>query len=261
MISIIIPYYDRPQKIHRCVNSVLAQSYQDFEILIIDDHSPEPLRSFADDRIKIFRNKNNRGPGLSRNVGLDHAKGDHIAFLDCDDYWHEDFLKESHDLIKREPNLAMVYSQVIEVDKNKNKLNYRRGQKFENKTILPDIFQKGRPWCTSSCLWNGALAREKGKWIEAKTWEDYVFDTSIAVHNNHIKGVKDALVYYDTTGDDKLSFSKRENILKQKTHSIKQILQLLDEIQKETPLHKECLSNIKFIALGLTAQSFDINNK
>ena len=92
MTSIIIPYHNRPVKLKRCLNSIFQQTYQDFEILIIDDYSKTPLQLEVDNRVRILRNRKNLGPGLSRNVGLDNAKGEYIAFLDSDDYWDKEFL-------------------------------------------------------------------------------------------------------------------------------------------------------------------------
>ena len=93
MISVIIPVYNVENYLHVCLNSVLKQTYQDFEILCIDDDSTdssaEILEYFAhkDSRIKILKNDSNHGPGYSRNKGLDMAQGKYISFLDGDDWF------------------------------------------------------------------------------------------------------------------------------------------------------------------------------
>lgn len=92
MISVIIPVYNVEDYLHVCINSVLKQSYQDFEIICIDDASTdsslEILEYFSqkDSRIKIIRQDFNQGPGHSRNCGLNVAKGKYIFFLDGDDW-------------------------------------------------------------------------------------------------------------------------------------------------------------------------------
>lgn len=92
MISVIIPVYNVENYLHVCINSVLKQSYQDFEIICIDDASTddslEILEYFAkkDSRIKIIKQDFNQGPGHSRNCGLNVAKGKYIFFLDGDDW-------------------------------------------------------------------------------------------------------------------------------------------------------------------------------
>lgn len=92
MISVIVPAYNIEKYIHVCLNSVLRQTYQDFEIICIEDAStdstPEILEYFVqkDSRIRIIKNDSNMGPGYSRNVGLNEAKGKYISFLDGDDW-------------------------------------------------------------------------------------------------------------------------------------------------------------------------------
>lgn len=92
MISVIIPVYNVEDYLHVCINSVLKQSYQDFEIICVDDSSTdsslEILEYFTkkDSRIKIIKNDFNQGPGYSRNCGLDVAKGKYVFFLDGDDW-------------------------------------------------------------------------------------------------------------------------------------------------------------------------------
>ena len=99
MISIIIPVYNVENYLNDCINSVLNQSYQNFEIICIDDastdSSSEILEYFVqkDSRIKLLKNETNRGLGPSRNIGLDVAKGKYILFLDSDDWYSPDTLE------------------------------------------------------------------------------------------------------------------------------------------------------------------------
>ena len=96
MISVIIPVYNDEEYLYVCLNSVLNQFYQDFEVICIDDASTdsslEILEYFAhkDSRIKILKNKTNKGPGYSRNQGLKIAEGKYISFLDADDWLSPD---------------------------------------------------------------------------------------------------------------------------------------------------------------------------
>lgn len=99
MISVIIPVYNVEDYLHVCLNSILKQTYEDFEVICIDDastdSSPEILEYFAqkDSRIKILKNDSNSGPGYSRNRGLDEAQGKYISFLDGDDWLAPDALE------------------------------------------------------------------------------------------------------------------------------------------------------------------------
>ena len=99
MISVIVPVYNVEDYLHVCLNSILNQTFQDFEIICIDDESTdsssEILEYFAskDSRIKILRNEGNIGLGPSRNRGIDAAKGKYIIFLDSDDWYSFDTLE------------------------------------------------------------------------------------------------------------------------------------------------------------------------
>ena len=91
-ISVIIPTYNRARTIRRSVESVLNQTYQDFEILIVDDGSTvetfkalKPLLQHP--KVQYFRHDKNRGHQAARNTGIKHARGDYVAFLDSDDEW------------------------------------------------------------------------------------------------------------------------------------------------------------------------------
>ena len=96
MISVIIPVYNVENYLHVCLNSVLKQTYQDFEIICIDDASTdsslEILKYFEkkDSRIKVLKNDSNKGQGYSRNRGLELAQGKYISFLDGDDWLSPD---------------------------------------------------------------------------------------------------------------------------------------------------------------------------
>jgi|GEM_PF-1511090 glycosyltransferase len=98
-ISIIIPFYNVQEYIGQCIQSVKAQTFTDFECLLINDQSPdnslaEAIKAIGDDpRFKIIEHSENKRQGGARNTGLSHAKGQWIAFLDSDDSWHNNFLE------------------------------------------------------------------------------------------------------------------------------------------------------------------------
>ncbi len=98
LVSIIMPSYNTAKYIKNSVNSVLAQTYQNWELLIVEDCSTdntmEVLSAFDDKRIKVFVNEHNSGAALSRNFALRQAKGRWIAFLDSDDIWHPQKLEK-----------------------------------------------------------------------------------------------------------------------------------------------------------------------
>ena len=90
-VSVVIPTHNRAEWLPRAVGSVLAQTWTDFELLIVDDHStdetPAAIARFADARIRSFRHERNFGQSKALNTGIEHARGEYVAFLDDDDAW------------------------------------------------------------------------------------------------------------------------------------------------------------------------------
>jgi glycosyltransferase involved in cell wall biosynthesis len=92
-VSAVIPTYNRAQFLERAIRSVLDQTFQDFEIVVVNDASPDEgatdavVKDFRDPRIKYFRHETNKGIGATRNTGVLNSSGEYIAFLDDDDAW------------------------------------------------------------------------------------------------------------------------------------------------------------------------------
>lgn len=97
LISVIVPVYKAEKYLRRCVDSLLAQTFQDFEVLLVDDGSPDRSGEICDEyartdsRVRVFH-KENGGVSSARNVGLDNIKGDWVAFVDSDDWVDRDYL-------------------------------------------------------------------------------------------------------------------------------------------------------------------------
>lgn len=218
MVSIIIPYYNRPKKLRRCIDSVLNQTYQNFEILVIDDCSITALVLKTDPRIKIYRNLENLGPGISRNIGLDNANGKYIAFLDSDDFWDPKFLETCLQRIES-LDVSMVFTNGYEVDEVGKVIKIRRDSIAIQDTILPNILKNKRHWGTGGCLWEYKYLKNV-RWQATSSWEDYAFDIDVALNNNRISGIKDCLIYYDATGSDKLSQQNQNQAVLGKNQSL-----------------------------------------
>ncbi len=99
LVSIIIPNYNKEEFLSICIQSVLNQTYKNFEIIIIDnfssDRSLDVIKKFIDARINLFQFQNNGIIAASRNFGIKKSNGKYLAFLDSDDYWMKDKLSKS----------------------------------------------------------------------------------------------------------------------------------------------------------------------
>ena len=104
LISVIIPVYNRTTELMRALKSVLNQTEQNFEIIVVDDGSEEDIKfvcdSFNDKRIRFFRNEKHKNANVVRNRGVGMAKGDYIAMLDADDEYLPEHLQRSVEMIQ-----------------------------------------------------------------------------------------------------------------------------------------------------------------
>ena len=129
MISVIIPTYNRDGVISRAINSVLKQTYQNFEVIIVDDNSPVTdntaciISQYNDDRLFYIKHDKNKGGGGARNTGILAANGEYIAFLDSDDEWLPEKLQLQINLMRQVKDLhpkPVIYTQL-----------YQKGKGFE----------------------------------------------------------------------------------------------------------------------------------
>ncbi len=125
-VSVIIPMHNSEKYIAETIDSVLSQSYNDFEIIIIDDHSSdksvEIANSYKDSRIQLISLKENTGAGIARNKGIEAAQGRYIAFLDSDDKWLPNKLEKQTSFM-RSKNIAFCFSSFYLMDDKGNCLN------------------------------------------------------------------------------------------------------------------------------------------
>ena len=130
-VSVIIPTFNRAEVLHSAISSVLNQTFQDFEIIIVDDASRDNTREvvdhFHDARIKYLHHEKNKGEAGARNTGILNADGQYIAFLDDDDEWLPDKLRLQVDLLDNsEPNIGLIYSGYSKIDRISNKTLYQK---------------------------------------------------------------------------------------------------------------------------------------
>lgn len=130
-VSIIMPCYNGGKYISESINSVLAQNYTDFELLVIDDYSDDESSSIInifcteDTRVKYIVNNGERGAANARNLGIFNSRGRYIAFLDCDDVWIPDKLSKSLKFMDVN-KLAFMWSSYSIIDEYGNYIRQQR---------------------------------------------------------------------------------------------------------------------------------------
>ena len=119
LVSVIIPAYNAEKTIHETIESVLNQTFTDFELIIVNDGSTdntlEVISQIDDSRLKVFSYPN-AGVSASRNRGVSHAVGKYISFIDADDLWTSNKLKAQLEAIQKEPQAAVAYSWTDFID-------------------------------------------------------------------------------------------------------------------------------------------------
>jgi len=144
-ISVVIPLYNKGFIISETLNSVLAQTFTDFEIVIVNDGSTdnsfEIVSQYSDDRIRLY-NQENKGVSKTRNAGIEYSKSELIAFLDADDYWHPNHLEELYQLYIDFPNCGLYANRYFMKisEENTIKTTYIQAVYDNFRGILPDYF-------------------------------------------------------------------------------------------------------------------------
>ena len=122
--SVIIPLYNKAPYVRKAVESVVGQTHEDWELVIVDngstDGSSDVVASISDPRIQTVRLEDNIGPGAARNRGVAESTAQWICFLDADDWWEPTFLEEMAGLIERHPD-AGIYGTGYYIVKNGKK--------------------------------------------------------------------------------------------------------------------------------------------
>jgi glycosyltransferase involved in cell wall biosynthesis len=134
-VSVIVPIYNVEKFVARTIASVLAQTWKDFELIVVDDESPdrslEICRQFDDPRIKIIQQKN-RGLAGARNTGIRHAQGQYIALLDSDDLWLPAKLEKHVQHLDRSPKVGVSFSRSEFIDEADNSIGTYQMPKLTN---------------------------------------------------------------------------------------------------------------------------------
>lgn len=217
--SVVIPIYNKEDYIARAIKSILRQTHQDFELIIVDDGSTDSgvnvVKKFEDKRIKIIQQPN-RGVSAARNKGIYLANNDYICFLDADDEWKSNFLDTINSLIKEYPNggaYATGYELVTESLKTISPKNISGNEK-KWKGIVKDYFKSSfnMPLISaSSVVIPKNVFKEVGDFsVSITRGEDLHMWARIALRYNIVFNNEVCVSYYRNT---KNSLTKRKSTL------------------------------------------------
>ncbi|HNY13366.1 MAG TPA: glycosyltransferase, partial [Candidatus Wallbacteria bacterium] len=178
LVSVIIPTHNRGDLITETIESVLAQSYKNIEIIVVDngstDDTEEIIKKISAPALRYIKQENSGGPASPRNVGVGMARGEYIAFLDSDDIWLSDKIKRQVEIFEKMPEVGLVFCQCRFF-----------GKEYHEKTIYPakgysgnvfDEIIKGNFVPTVSVVCRRATLAEIGIFDERsdlRAFEDY----------------------------------------------------------------------------------------
>ena len=200
-ISVIVPVYNAEKYLHRCIDSILAQTFTDFELLLIDDGSKDKSGEICDEyakkdkRIRVFH-KENKGVSSARNVGLDNAKGEFITFCDSDDWVLDDWIYSFVDTMSAGVDMVVSNFIYIKKDSNKRSPSFNYSDVKNMLSYLDNQYILGFLWC--KCFKKEIINHYKISFnTKYKICEDLEFILSYLLHIDHVAFIENASYCYN----------------------------------------------------------------
>ena len=204
MLSIIIPVYNASKYLPNCLKSIFSQTYDDFELIIVNDGSTDDtlaiINEFAEKYfqydIKVFTTENN-GHALARNYGINKATREYIWFIDADDVLYDNnaMLNTVNDLQKHSPDILIFSAFETDYDKRKKIWNYTRKNKTTTIKKSPFLFFK-QNWSWNKLIKNEFLLNSKMTFPDLKMFEDVYFYVDLYQVANSIYITRDIRYVY-----------------------------------------------------------------
>lgn len=218
IVSVVIPTRNRFEMLVTAVKSVLEQTYQDFEIIIIDDASTDRTSSilayFDDERIRYFRNEENIGGSASRNIGISNSKGLYIGFLDDDDEWLPTKLEKQITLFNEKPDIAFMACGFYFYDTKRKKIIYKVFPKYRGNIYCNLLW--GNTITTSTVLINKSVFNDDTNFdVELPRLQDWDMWLQISKHSR-FDAVFEALVVLNIHEKDRISTDDEASLIARK---------------------------------------------
>lgn len=207
IFSIIVPVYNVEKYIHRCIDSILNQTFEDFECILVDDSSPDSCGMICDqyaakdDRIKVIH-KENGGVSEARNVALEVARGEYICFVDSDDYVENDFLMKIQESICEKDADVIVFGYKVISKNAESKIVYDSNlsnREIKEKFISDEYLALAWNKCYKKDLF------ENRKFPVGLVYEDMFLVPQIIYDAKNIAVIKKSLYNYDCTNNNSIT--------------------------------------------------------
>lgn len=220
-ISVIVPVYKAEAYLHRCVDSLLAQTFQDFEILLIDDGSPDRSGEICDEyarqdsRVRVFH-KENGGVSSARQCGVDNAKGEYTIHADPDDWVESTMLEELYKKAKEE-DADMVICDFYSCERGKEVHVMQKPSSLKDSVVLRELFYKLHGSCCNKLIRKKCMDRYQVAFpVELSYCEDLYVNAYLLSHGMKVAYLPMAFYHYDQDINvDSLVHKSIDIILKQ----------------------------------------------
>lgn len=244
LVSIIIPLYNREKLLSQTLDSILKQTYKNWECIVVDDHSTDNSLKIAqeygkkDHRFKSLKRPNDRTKGANacRNYGFEVSKGDLINWFDSDDIMHQDFLLKSVNENNGTQYNAVISKALI----FENDIETIIGK--ENRTkltanIIEDFIRLRVAWYLQGVVWQRSFLKDKTLFDEdLLAGQDRDFHTRILLHNPDIKILDEYLFYYRKHSDSITASVDDIKNAKLKISHLYSVVKLVDKLKEADKL-------------------------
>ena len=198
-VSIVTPFKNSFPSFCKTYETVTRQSYSNFEWVIVDDKSSEAQKNclrdlIKDPRIKVIYSSESKGAGEARNIALDHCNRRYLTFIDSDDEWHEDFLKEMLNIINSSSGFIFSGYKRFLVDKKTYIKDF-----MPDSTVTKNNILKGNPISCLACFIDTSKLETVPKFGSYKNRNDLVFFYRVLDQVNHAQPIKKILGQYNIT--------------------------------------------------------------
>lgn len=275
-VSVIVPIYNVEQYLDRCVESILAQTFTDFELILVDDGSPDNCPQMCDDwakkdeRIRVIHKKN-EGVSIARNTALDVIKGEYVAFCDSDDEWDIDLLNKVVHIFHKEQvdnvlfNMALYRDGVKKdithfkpglyaLETEEKKIDYiikillprHHGWEMCARVFKSEIIQKNNIRCCTSCN-NFA--------------EDMGFVLKYTLNSNRMYCIEQGLYKYYTNNPNSMMRKSAEIVRINEMNEVSNYVSKEFDIKIKTPKERKKYPIIHFLIVNNQMRKIYYNNQ
>lgn len=234
MISVIVPIYNVEKYLHRCVDSIINQTYPDFELLLVDDGSSDNCPQICDEyarkdpRVRVIH-KSNGGLVSARNAGILASRGDYICYVDGDDWAHENMLQFVHDILEKSPmplDAVLFAAHNVLEDYYEETVNNVPEGYYDRERIVKEIFPKLivdtqyglNTGCIQAHTWDKAFKRDlqikyytRDERIRVFTDVPMTYECLLNCQNIYV--CNQHLYYYNRTNENSIRAKSKENLL------------------------------------------------